>query len=299
MEEILNELKLSNELISLFKGEIPIFDKFSMYKFYINEAKTNSLPFPPFLIPFAYSYDADHYHMGLVKHWFSARAISYGDMTDATEFETTEIARNERQLFTKLLFEEFVNNEDCVVTDRMIKCRELMGLSDLDFETLKEINNRDTDNTACDLPFFREKSPLNCVNDIGSYDGDFPSDNKFIVPRNIDSASYFEISHKEWIGYNVGKKGFSFFKKESKFTPLDTIPEWLKPETDKKELFEKYLHNSQLDKAWLTINGPGFNPKEVGERLQHLKEFSTDRTFHLWADFWCERYGNMDSFIFI
>jgi hypothetical protein len=299
MEEILKELKLSKELISLFKGEIPIIDKFSMFKFYINETKTDSLPYPPFIIPFMYSYDADHYHMGLIKHWFSDRELSYGDMTDATEFETTEIARNDRQLFTKLLFDEFVNNEDCVVTDRIIQCQELMGLSDLDFEFFKKINNRDTDNISCDLPIFRENSPLNCLNFIDSYEGDFPSNNKFIVPRNIDSASYFEISHKEWIGYNVGKRGFSFFKKEPKFTQLDNLPEWLKPETDKKELFEKYVQSFQLDKAWFTINGPGFNPKEVAERLQRLKEYSNEKGFHLWADFWCERYGNKESYIYI
>ena len=109
-EELWDELSLSAELKSLFKRESPIIDEHSMFKFYIEEKKADSYPHPPFLIPFMYSYVADHYHIGIVKHWFTDREMTCGDMIDCVAFQTSEIARNEKQLFSRLLFNEFVNN---------------------------------------------------------------------------------------------------------------------------------------------------------------------------------------------
>ncbi len=42
LENILNELNLGKELKSLYKGEIPIIDKYSMFRFYIEETKSGS-----------------------------------------------------------------------------------------------------------------------------------------------------------------------------------------------------------------------------------------------------------------
>ncbi|WP_326983206.1 hypothetical protein VUJ46_01275 [Chryseobacterium sp. MYb264] len=299
MEEILLELKISNELISLYKGNIPIIDEYSMYKFYLNEDKSSSFPHPPFIIPFMYSYDADHYHIGIVKHWFNDRPLTFGDMTDGSAFATTEIAKTEKQLFNRLLFNEFVNNEDCKVTDRLVQCKQLMGLHDLNFGDLEKINSIHFDNAECYVDALIENPPLSCIADEERYKGDFPANESIVISSNLANACYFEIFHKEWIGYNTEKKGFSLFRKESKYKPLENIPEWLRPDVDKKELFENYMEKRDFGKAWLTINGPGFNPIEVGERLQRLKEFSNEKGFHLWVDFWCEKYGKKESFIFI
>ncbi|MCT2561783.1 hypothetical protein [Chryseobacterium herbae] len=299
MEELLNELNLSNELKLLYKGSIPIIDEYSMFKFYIDEKKTDSFPHPPFLIPFSYSYDADHYHMGIVKHWFTKRTISYGDMTDGCSFQTTEIARSEKQLFSRLLFDEFVNNEDCIVTERLQKCVELMGLKDFDFAEFENLNMSYAENAECKIDLLLEDSPLSCIAERSKYNGDFPSNDRIIIPSKIQTSCYFEIFHKEWIGYNAEKKGFSLFRKEPKYKPLEDIPEWLLPDFSKKELFEKYMEKEEFDKAWLTINGPGFTPSEVGDRLQRLKEVTNEKAYHLWVDFWCEKYGHHESFIFI
>lgn len=299
MEELLNELNISTELKSLYKGEIPIIDEYSMFSFYIKETKAGSFPHPPFLIPFMYSYDADHYHMGIIKHWFTDRKISFGDMTDGTGFQTNEIARSEKQLFSRLLFNEFVNSEDCIITERLEKCATLMGLQNQDFLEFEQANQIHDQNPECNISVNSTTKPLSCVIDKEIYDGEFPSNEKLIIPDNVPKACYFEIFQKEWIGYNKDNLSFSFFKKDAKYKPIDNIPEWLQPKTNKKDLFEKYIDTGQYDKAWFTINGIGFTPKEVAERLLRLKEYSTDRAFHLWADFWSDRYGNMDSFIFI
>ncbi|RQO37706.1 hypothetical protein DBR39_12515 [Chryseobacterium sp. KBW03] len=299
LENILNELNLGKELKALYKGEIPIIDEYSMFRFYIEEPKTGSFAHPPFFIPFMYSYDADHYHVGIIKHWFSDRKISFGDMIDGSGFQTNEIARNEKQLFSRLLFNEFVNSEDCIVTERLEKCAALMGLRNQNFLEFQQANQSHQQNPECNLSIIDTNRPLSCLKENEIYDGEFPSNDKLIILSNVPKSCYFEIFQKEWIGYNKDKSGFPFFKKHPKYKPIDDIPEWLLANTNKKELFEKYIISREYDKAWFTINGIGFTPKEVGERLYRLKEFTNEKAYHLWADFWCEKYGDMDSFIFI
>lgn len=48
MEEILKELNISNTLIKLFKGKIPILSEYSMFKYYIEEDKTECFSAPSF-----------------------------------------------------------------------------------------------------------------------------------------------------------------------------------------------------------------------------------------------------------
>ena len=101
MEEIINNLNLSKTLQNLFLGKIPILTEYDMFKFYVQESRENAFAHPPFLIPLKYSYDADHYHIGLIKHWFTNRAITFGDMVDGVAFLTSEIAINEEQFYHK------------------------------------------------------------------------------------------------------------------------------------------------------------------------------------------------------
>jgi len=299
MKDIINTLSISKILRNLFLGNIPILSEYDMFNFYSSESNLNSFAYPPFLIPIFYSYSADHYHIGLIKHWFIEREITYGEMIDGATFRTVEIAKLEEQFYQKLLFEEFVNNEDCQVTERLKKCALAFNL-DLDiFRTYLEINSHKENYSYFNLPVYKENQSLDHLRNVKKYSGQFPSNFNLIIEKNLSNSCFCEIFHKEWIGYQQKKQGFSLFKKKSKYEPLPNIPEWLHPETNKKELFEKYMDQQMYGKAWLTINGPGFTPIEVGKRMQRLKEFSSEKGYHLWADFWCEKYGDQDSFIFM
>lgn len=300
MNNVINNLDISKTLAGLFSGEIPILSEYSMFNLYAKEPKNQSFAHPPFLIPIFYSYDADHYHIGLVKHWFTDRKMTFGDMIDGISFTTSEIARNEQQFFHKLLFEEFVDSEDCKVTNRMKLCASAFGFDVRVFETYLEINARKKDYGYCNLPIYKKDMPLACVINAQSYTGDFPSNDKALVQKNIHRACFCEISQKPWLGYPPKKKrAFSIFSKESPTQPNIDIPEWLRFDTGKKELFEKYMAQKQNDKAWLTINGPGFTPIEVAHRLQQLKKVSNEKVFHTWVDFWCDKYADHKTFLFI
>ncbi|MDN5477265.1 MAG: hypothetical protein L0G39_10060 [Chryseobacterium sp.] len=304
MKEIFELLGVDKKVQDISLGKINFFREYSGWEYYgsdeVNSKKNH--PHPPLFLPIIIDYDDTPISYGITKHWFTAREMSYTYMEFSAQFENAEIARTSDQLIDSLLFEYFVDviEDDDIDSNSKLTVLNQLG-REYSFEDIKRISRLNSTEQAQILACFKEKQPLWLFNNynINEYTGSFPSTVDLLNVNGVSSGAYFEISHKEWIGYNAEKKGFSFFKKEPKFKSLDNVPDWLRPDTDKKELFEKYIDIGELDKAWLTINGPGFKPLEVGERLQRLKEFSKEEGYHLWADFWCEKYGDMDSFIFI
>lgn len=304
MKEILELLEVHNSVQNLALGNIDFFNKYSAWEYYgsddVNSKKNH--PHPPLFIPIIINYDATPISYGITKHWFTVREMTYTYMEFSEQFETAEIARTSEQLIDSLIFEYFIdvienndidNNSKFTAMDRL-RC-------EYSFDEIKRISRLNSTEQAQILTSFKDHQPLWLFNDqnLNKYTGSFPSNGALLNVDSISTGTYCEISHKEWIGYIAEKKGFSLFRKEPKYKPIENIPEWLRADTDKRELFERYVEEKELDKAWLIINGPGFNPIEVGERLQRLKEFSNDKAYHLWADFWCKRYGEMDSFIFL
>ncbi|MDR2270466.1 MAG: hypothetical protein LBF27_06110 [Sphingobacterium sp.] len=304
MREILELLGIDKRVQELCLGNIVFFREYSSWEYYgsddVNLKKNH--PYPPLYLPIIIDYDSTPISYGITKHWFTNRELTFTYMEFSEQFLNAEIARTPDQFIDNLIFEYYVDSiEDDDIYDNA-KQKVLQHLErNYSFEDIKRISRLNSTERAELLNSYNERKPLWMYNqnNVGEYTGAFPTAEVLVNQNAFYEAAFYEISHKEWIGYNTEKKGFSFFKKEPKFKAFDNIPDWLQPKTDKKELFEKYISTSEFNKAWLTINGPSFSPIEVGERLQRLKEFSNEKAYHLWADFWCERYGNMDSFIFI
>lgn len=298
MKEILNALNIDRKLIRLSLGELNFFDEYSSKEYYGKIPKTNKaeFPHPPFFIPILIDHNFAPVTEGLVKHWFIDRKETFGFMDFGSSFETSEFALTSFQFIEIISYDE-IEMRDCIITKDFENTLNKLGVeshyilelakADKGHNELKSYNNSN------ELINFYKNS------NIDNYQGDFPTAGDLIIPKNLENACFCEIVHKEWIGYPPKKQGFSLFKKKPKYQPVQNIPEWLKPETDKQELFEKYVNQKEYGKAWLTINGPGFTPKEVGERMQRLKAFSEEKAYHLWTDFWCEKYGDQDSFIFM
>lgn len=301
MKEILNQLGSDPRITSISLGVTKPFDKYSSWEYYgtTTESDKSDFPFPPLFIPIIIDYNSTPVAQGFIKHWFCNRPLIYGYIDFGNGFQIGESARNADQFIKAILFEQFVNQYNSVMTDEFLNLANELKISKEDLSIFNEVSERETHNTECFLPTFIKNPPLNCIYNEYEYNGSYPSNENIIIEGNIDCACFFEIFQKEWIGYNAQKKGFFLFRKEPKYKPIEHIPEWLKPDIEKKELFEYYMVKKEYNKAWLTINGPGFNPNEVGERLQRLKKVSTENAFHLWADFWCSKYGHMDSFIFV
>ncbi|MCT2561784.1 hypothetical protein [Chryseobacterium herbae] len=304
MKEILELLGVDKRVQDISLGNIHLFREYSGWESYGSDevnSKRNH-PHPPLFIPIIIDYDATPISFGITKHWFTDREMCYSYMDFAAQFENAEIARTSDQLIDRLIFEYFVDvieGDEIDVNSKLTVLKKLAA--EYSFEDIKRISRLNSTEQVQILASFKEKEPLWLYSNsnINEYTGSFPSTVDLINVNGLSSGAYFEISHKEWIGYFSEKKGFSFFRKQQKYKPLENIPQWLRPNSDKSELFEEYMGKREFNKAWLIINGPGFNPIEVGERLQRLKKVSQDKAYHLWADLWCAKYGRMDSFIFI
>ena len=301
MEEILHQLGIDKRITDLSLGIIRPFDKFSGWEYYgaIKGNDQSEFPYPPLFIPLIIDYNSTPVADGIIKHWFTDRSISFGYMDFGNGFQLGESSRNQNQYVEGLFFEEFTDQHLSIINGELLDKANELRLSENQVTTFKKISDKKQHNTECYLPSFVSDPPLNCVQTENLYKGTYPSNNKFLIERNLNKASFFEIFHKEWIGYKPSKDCFNWFKKKLHFKQAEHIPEWLRPETNKHQLFDKYIINNEYDKAWLIINGPEFTPKEVGERLQQLKAYSNEKAYHLWADFWCRKYGHMDTFIFI
>ena len=304
MKEILELLGVDKRIIDLCVGKIFFFSKYSAWEYYgldeVNSQK--NFAFPPFFLPIIINYDSTPISYGLTKHWFTDREATFSYMEFSDQFLTAEIARTPDQFIDTLILEYYIDIIENIDIPDIEKNQTLNHLNvKYNFDEIKKISRLNSTERTSELKSFKEKQPLWMYNDqnVSYYTGLFPSAGELLNKDSLPSSSYFEITQKEWIGYNAEKKGFSLFRKEPKYKPIENIPEWLKPNVDKKELFENYMEKRDFGKAWLTINGPGFNPIEVGDRLQRLKEVSHEKAFHLWVDFWCEKYGKKDSFVFI
>ena len=298
MEEILNALKLDKRLINLSLGVTNLNEEYYGTKSYGLTTAGNDVGnvHPPFFIPILIDYNGTPIADGIVKHWFVDRKMSFGNMDFATTFLTGEFALTSNQFLDTIVYDQILIR-DTIVSNEFLEEVKGNGINFNEINLLVQENMDYSESKS----YFKDK-PLFLYDqneNINNYKGDYSTAGNIIISKNIAKACFCEISHLEWIGYPSKKQGFSLFKKKPKFEPLENIPEWLRPDTNKKELFEKYINSQDYGKAWLTINGPGFTPIEVGERLQRLKEFSSEKGYHLWADFWCEKYGNQDSFVFM
>ncbi len=304
MEEILKLLNIDDRIIKIISGNYKIFTSYSAWNYGndnkdINDSK--EFPTPPFYIPILINYDSSPISYGFSHHFFTEREFSYGYMEFGDEFGFGEIGRTFQQFIDYILINLSIDllesEENSIISNQ--KLFELT--SNLTREKIISFSSTENTNSYLNLTSFSESCPIWVFNssNINQYQGDFPCSENLIIEKNVEQACFCEIAHKEWIGYPPPKQAFSLFKKKPKYQPLTNIPEWLRPETNKQELFEKYMLEQEYGKAWLTINGPGFTPREVGERMQRLKAFSEEKAYQLWADFWCEKYGEQDSFIFM
>ncbi|MCW3167041.1 hypothetical protein OMO38_00745 [Chryseobacterium sp. 09-1422] len=304
MKEILELLGVDKRIIDLCAGKIFFFSKYSAWEYYdldeVNSQK--NFAFPPFFLPIIINYDSTPISYGLTKNWFTNREATFSYMEFSDQFLTAEIARTPDQFIDTLILEYFIDIIENIDISNIEKNQTLNRLDlKYNFDEIKRLSGLNSTEWSSELKSFKEKQPLWMykMQNVSDYTGFYPSAGELLNTDAIQESSYFEITKKEWIGYNAEKKGFFLFRNEPKYKSVNDIPKWLQPDQDKKDLFDLYITTSQLNKAWLIINGPGFTPSEVSARLQILKQFSNEKAFHLWVNFWCARYGESDSFVFI
>ena len=258
---IIAELNLPDTIAKCVSGEIRMPSAIFAHPLYW-------YGFPPALVPI-WSKDSLPSYWGYWKHWFCDRQGSFIHTYIEDDRRVTEIARTAEQFF--LYSEIYLIVAYDNITTEIITFAEQVGISYLDQLDSLTSDTGDDPKGFLALPQFAQDPPLNCVQDVSLYPGDFPSGD-FAAPSWIDRCCSFELP-KELI--EQWPEGMA-------------MPPWLKPKEPKPALFKKYLSAGDLASAWLTLNSTGWWVSEARKALKKLKKAARDRLFSRMADAWLD-----------
>ncbi|MDP0925906.1 hypothetical protein Q0601_01860 [Paracoccus onubensis] len=225
--------------------------------------------FPPALVPIISDGSLPSY-IGLWKHWFVQREVSFVTMSVSDDYRISEIARNEDQL-SQIFVANLIVLQDEVTEDATWLAKHL-GVENIDEIDGVTMASGDDPEGFSALSSFKRNAPLSSC-DPADYDGEFPT------PGRIGSKyqCYFEYA-------------------EDSLDDLPDVPEWVNPNTDKPRLFDKFLNESRLDYAWLTLNGTGWHYAEAAAALDRLrKSVPADENFQMMADIWISFASEYDG----
>lgn len=269
LKKIAHHLGLSDTFIKIVSGEVETPDTKSYYE----NLSVFWYQHPPCFIPLFVGYGASY--KGLVHHFFCGRKTTFAEYILELGY-FYEIARNEKQLITLMIL-AMISIED-EITDEIRKfCKEI-NYSDDDLNEVYDYYEEYGDDLKHveELGYFVDELPFKYIENIDDYNGDFPSSIYTINKTQIKNACQFEFSSIDRLielGMNI-----------------DSIPDWLKDNTNKKALFKQYLVENKLKEAWFTLNSKDWYLKDVAEALELFKQKTNDTLFHLVADNWIERW---------
>jgi len=212
-------------------------------------------PFPPALLPIFVD-DGNPSIVGLLKHWFLERdttIINY-DLETGT---FTEKARNGIQFIADLLLKMDMLEDG--LTPEITQFA-----SDMQYQELQDIDEHaeeygDVPQDFYHLQVIAEDPPISYVPDLQYYKGDFPASYRLLNQTQLEKACSFEVP-RDWA------------------TEVQ-LPAWMDRNANKQQLFDQYLGNKELDKAWLTLNSRGWVISDAITALNQLTTYSSDPIF--------------------
>ena len=268
LKNIFQKLKISENLQKLIFGdvEVPILVNYrSIFQYW--------QPHPPCLVPMFL--DNGESYQGVLHHFFCNRK----DTIIKWSFETdyfSEIARNENQLYTLMALEMIVIEDG--LNNKIINfCKQINYDKYSEIDKYSDEYGDNLDNPS-GLVYYNEHTPFVYIKDYKNYDGDFPSSLTAINPKQINNSCSFELPERRLNSVEI-----------------EEIPIWLHKKEDKKTLFNQYIANNQLKKAWLTLNSSGWLLKDIAQSLEILKSKTDDELFHLIADYWINEWEKISS----
>ncbi|MBO0591657.1 hypothetical protein I2486_09580 [Cellulophaga sp. E16_2] len=259
---IYHKIGLDNRIIGIFKNEI-----ISPYTYNLNTINQFTSTFPPFFIPLFLDGD-DPSYIGIIYHPFSERGMVFVKY-DISAGYMWEIARNSNQLLTGFLINSIVNNDDEIDPDiKDFAAKINIEIDKIFLQTYEDLFDGSAFRSFRYFNIFSSETPAAYVQNLKSYDGDFPSIKSELNINSLNYSSDFEI-HETVDLINVKK-------------PLP----WSKK--NKVEVFNEFINNGDLNNAWLTLNCKGWQIKDVIKGLVLLNTKTKDELFHLVANNWIE-----------
>lgn len=210
--------------------------------------------FPPALIP-VMSDGSGPIYLGLWHHWFGMRQDSFVEMSVSRDYNVTEIARSELQFLTYLIARLITLNDD--VSDGIVLFSQQLGFDSIDDIDEVTLESGDSLDGLLKLECFSALPPLEASPEI--YNGSFPTVNE----TDFSTTTPFEfvsLENREYLG-----------------------APWIDPGSDKPILFNKYLSNNELEKAWYTLNSNGWGFADAAAAILKLSDASDDDNFSSFA----------------
>lgn len=223
--------------------------------------------FPPALIPLSSIAGRPRY-LGLWKHWFIERELTYAEMFVAAGRLTCEIARTADQFINYVAISAIVEQDE--ITPEIEQFADQTGLRDL--TALDELTVKSGDNPSgfIYLPEFQNRTPLGSVPVGGNYDGNFPYVTSTGSIANGLYSCEFEIDAQMLANQPRGNSGVR----------------WLDDKRSRQEWFESSLHAGDLGDAWIALNCKGWTIANARRSIVDLAAAAKDVNFDALTSAW-------------
>ncbi|MFB9244484.1 hypothetical protein IV454_00800 [Massilia antarctica] len=224
--------------------------------------------FPPALLPI-WSDGSGPTYIGIWKHWFMDREISFVKMYVNAGRMTIEIARTVEQLFSMIAMMS-ISERDGIESDLLVFVREV-GITNLDQIDAVSLVSGDEAHGLVNIDQFKDRTPLESVNAIADYSGEFPTGDFHSPDSWLRKTCSFEISNeilRQWPA-SIAKPAWLENSRKSKF-----------------ELFREYLSKNDFQSAWLTLNSTGWTISNARTAISDLGVKAKNNQFDLLVDAW-------------
>lgn len=259
--KLIASLNLNSRIGSCMSGEIACpMDGF--------EAPPYWYGFPPALIPI-WSRGARPKYLGIWKHWFGQRDISFVEMYVSSGRMTYEIARSSEQFFSYVILSAIVEEDG--LTPEIERFSKLVAIENLDDIDRVSMESGDSPAGFQKLTQFCNNAPLNCVSDIDSYSGSFPVVTPSGYFARLETASEFEFP----------------IESMEILSKIGSRPPWLINATESRlSLFKRYLDEGDFKSAWFALNSRGWSIEDARIAIQDLADAAKNQQFDLLVSAW-------------
>jgi hypothetical protein len=265
--KLIASLNLNNLIGSCMSGEIAC----PMEGF---EAPSYWYGFPPALIPI-WSRGTRPKYLGIWKHWFVQRDISFVEMYVASGRMTYEVAKSSEQFFSYVILSAIVEEDG--LTPEIEHFSKLVAIENLDDIDRISIETGDSPAGFTKLTQFCNNVPLNCVSDVDSYSGSFPVAMSSGYSARLETASEFEFP----------------IESMEILSKIDRRPPWLVNTTEScLSLFKRYLAEGDFKGAWFALNSRGWSIKDARVAIQDLADAAKNQQFDLLVSAWLSIANN-------
>jgi len=281
MKNLLKSLEVDERYTVLLN----LLNKYGSIGYFSNKVSKNII-FPPVVIPILDMTSSCLDKQVIIKHWFVEREINYTYVYGENFKNYSEEARTFETFLTKFFLDWLIIEEEITIEMKIFS-------KQLEFNELEAIYTffdkyGDNPNEITRLKYFTKSSgnnlnitPIEYVNNISSYTGDFSTSVKGLININgIEKATSFEIQDSTKRVVNK----------------LSNLPLWLKNNANQKYLFDMYIEKNELDNAWLALNSSGWKLTDVEVCLEVLTQKNNKNGFDDMVENWMSNWKDSSCF---